>query len=290
VHRDLVAAFNQVRDIHAQVGEAGQGAGDWFDLGFRSDAIGDPGMGRDQLAHVVPVSRDKRVLIVATNAIGITAAEHGTPPFVLDFGTEVWYEMQHATGRAPRQAPKRQARRSPPESPDAQPAAEVTWLRVSPSPAAFERDSPGAEALSTECAINLLHVRDLLWTRLDRLVRRHRIPSPAGFVILNILDGADAPLPPHVIADRMILTPGTMTGLIATLQKHGYVSTATTAGPGRRLLISMTDSGRRVLHHALRELDPEVVKWLICFDEAEKLSLLQLLGKLGTHLKTASDT
>lgn len=131
-----------------------------------------------------------------------------------------------------------------------------------------------------------MHVRDLLWTRLDRLLRRHAIPSPSGFVILNILDGAGTP--PHVIAERMVLTPGTMTGLIATLQKHGYVTTAAAAGRGRNVLVSITDEGRRIQHEAVRELDPEVVKWLVCFDKAEKLSLLRLLGKLGTHLKATS--
>jgi DNA-binding MarR family transcriptional regulator len=181
--------------------------------------------------------------------------------------------------------PKSPARRSPADTPAGQPAADVNWLRVSPSPAAFERDSPGAEALATECAINLLHVRDLLWTRLDRLMRRRGIPSPSGFVILSILDGASTPLPPHVIAERMFLTPGTMTGLIATLDKRGYVTTATAPGRGRNVLISITDDGRRVHHETVRQLDPEVVKWLACLDPGEKVSLLRLLGKLATHLK-----
>jgi DNA-binding MarR family transcriptional regulator len=183
-----------------------------------------------------------------------------------------------------------QAGRSPQPAPAGQSPAEVTWLRVSPSPAAFERDSPGAEALATESAINLLHVRDLLWTRLDRLMRRHGIPSPSGFVILSILDGANTPLPQHVIAERMFLTPGTMTGLIGTLEKHGYACTATGVGPGRRVLISITAEGRRVYHRAVRELDPEVVKWLACLDSGEKLSLLHLLGKLGSHLKATPRT
>lgn len=48
MHGDLVAAFDQMVDIDAQVAEAGQGRGDRFDLGFRSDPIGDPGMRRDK--------------------------------------------------------------------------------------------------------------------------------------------------------------------------------------------------------------------------------------------------
>ncbi|MDQ6671546.1 MAG: MarR family transcriptional regulator [Chloroflexota bacterium] len=164
---------------------------------------------------------------------------------------------------------------------------DATWLRVSPSPAEFEGASPGAEALSTELGINLLHVRDLVWGRLDRLVRHHAIPSPTGFLILTILDGAVTPLPPHVIAERMLLTAGTMTGLIATLEKHGYVSTEPTPGRGRRVLIRITHEGRRVRERAVRELDPEVVRWFECLDKNEKLSLLSLLGKLGMHLRAS---
>ncbi|MBV9322439.1 MAG: winged helix-turn-helix transcriptional regulator [Chloroflexi bacterium] len=181
--------------------------------------------------------------------------------------------------------PKRQARRRAPDGSDGQSTPEVSWVRVSPSPAEFERDSPGAEALATECAINLLHVRDLLWTRLERLMRRQAIPSPSGFVILNILDGARTPLSPQVIAQRMFLTPGTITGLIATLQKYGYVTTSKGSGRGRHMLISITDEGRRNQRRAVRELDPHVVSWLSCFDKSEKLSLLRLLGKLGMHLE-----
>ena len=180
------------------------------------------------------------------------------------------------------QAPRSDTIEAPPAA-----QAQASWRRVSPSPEVFERDNPGAEALATECAINLLHVRDLVWARFDRLVRRHAIPSPSGFVILSILAGADAPLPPHEIAQRMFLTPGTMTGLVGTLQTHGYVTTAKATGRGRHLLIDITEEGRQIQRQANRELDLQVVKWLACFDETEKLSLLRLLGLLGAHLKTA---
>ena len=173
------------------------------------------------------------------------------------------------------------ARRVKPPKP-----AEANWVRVAPSPAEFERDSPGAEALATECAINVLHVRDLLWTRLDRLMRPHGIPSTSGFVILNILDGAGTPLAPNEIAQRMFLTPGTVTGLIATLQKHGYVTATKGAGRGRHVQIDITEQGRSIQRAAVRDLDPRVVNWLACFDTTEKLTFLRLLGKLGTHLKS----
>jgi len=51
------------------------------------------------------------------------------------------------------------------------------------------------------------------------------------------------------------------------------------------VLISITDEGRRVQRRAVRELDPEVVRWFACLDKAHKLSLLSVLGKLGTHLR-----
>lgn len=132
--------------------------------------------------------------------------------------------------------------------------------------------------------MNLLHVRDLLWARCDRLIRGHGLPSPAGFLILVILDGAQTPLPPHVVAERMFVTAGTMTGLIATLAKRGYVTTERTSGPGRRVLVDITGPGRDALARAVRELDPAVAGWFGCVDETQKLSLLRVLGDLGEHL------
>ena len=137
--------------------------------------------------------------------------------------------------------------------------------------------------------MNLLHVRDLLWTRADRLLRRHGNPSISGFLILTILEGAGTPLSPQDISQRMFLTPGTMTGLIGTLEKHGYVRSAKAAGRGRHVLISLTDEGRRVQRETVRELDPRMAEWLGCLDQAEKLSLLGLLGKLGTYFKSTPD-
>ena len=162
-----------------------------------------------------------------------------------------------------------------------------TWRRVSPSPADFERDAaPGAQALATECVLNLLRTRDQVWARVERIVRRHGIPSPAGFLILTIVDGAGTPLHPSEISRRMFVTAGTMTGLIATLEKRGLVTAARSGGPGPRVLVSITEEGRRVQKRAVRELDVANVRWFACFSEDEKLLLLKLLAQLDAYLSS----
>src|SRR5689334_21723692 len=86
----------------------------------------------------------------------------------------------------------------------------------------FDTRYPGASATATECAMNLVLTADLLVKRIAEEIRAFDL-TPASGLVLSILAEAEEPLPPNVIADRLIISRATVTGLVDSLERRGYV-------------------------------------------------------------------
>jgi DNA-binding MarR family transcriptional regulator len=154
----------------------------------------------------------------------------------------------------------------------------------------FEAAWPGASALATECILNLGWWAERLAAYGEAVVRAHGIPSRAAFNVLEILRGAGSPLPPSTIADRMIITRPTMTGILATLERHGLVRRHPHASDRRMSLIEITAQGaargaslRARLHQAEKQ-------WMAGLSADEQRTLLDLVAKLQAAMpETAAD-
>src|SRR4030095_11640028 len=69
--------------------------------------------------------------------------------------------------------------------------------------------------------------------------------------ILAIVEGAGEPLPPHVVAGRLLVTSGTMTSLLDTLERRGLGGRVPHPSDRRKLLIDITDEARVILDRLL---------------------------------------
>jgi DNA-binding MarR family transcriptional regulator len=147
---------------------------------------------------------------------------------------------------------------------------------------AFEREYPGADARAVACIVNLFRAHDLLDGHMRRWLRRYGI-SVGGFAILVALHDAPEPLPPKALAERLLVTRGSITSLLDSLEKQGLIRRLPHHDDRRMLLIEMTESG----HHLFRQLGPLVYlerDWLACLAVEEKEALIGLLGKIQKHL------
>src|ERR1700694_1206284 len=86
----------------------------------------------------------------------------------------------------------------------------------------FAERYPGASPEATEAAMNLVRTADLLVKRISVLVEPFGL-SPSSGLALGILADAESPLPPNQIADRLIISRATVTGLLDSLERRGYV-------------------------------------------------------------------
>ena len=153
-------------------------------------------------------------------------------------------------------------------------------IRLEPG---FEEEWPGASALATECVLNLTFLHERMVAFAEALIRRQGLPSLAAFNVLTVVQGAGEPLPPSTIAERMIVSRPTMTGILATLERRGLVRRLPHGGDRRMSLVEVTPEGRSRLARLRPELHEAEQRWMGCLSEAEQRALLRTLAKLQAN-------
>lgn len=153
-------------------------------------------------------------------------------------------------------------------------------------PSDFETRYPGASPTATESAMNLAFTADLLVGRIAALLKPFNL-SPSTGLALGILADSPSPLPPNEIADRLILTRATMTGLLDSLERRGYVTRRPHPSDRRMLLVEITDEGRRVAQEFRLVVHRNQRLWFNSLTQGEQSRLLTYLHKLQDALVVA---
>jgi DNA-binding MarR family transcriptional regulator len=149
----------------------------------------------------------------------------------------------------------------------------------------FEQEFPGASRSASECSINLVRTASLFLGELQRRRRPYADISVAAFQVLAILEGEGAPLPPSLVAERMLTTTGTMTALLDTLTRRGLVVRMPHPSDRRMLLVDITDAGRQMVDVVLpvtHRINQLVFGEL---SESAREQLIRTLGRLQEQLE-----
>jgi DNA-binding MarR family transcriptional regulator len=147
----------------------------------------------------------------------------------------------------------------------------------------FEARYPNASARATECAMNLVHTADLLVKRITGLVQPFGL-SPASGLVLSIVADAESPMPPHRIAERLIISRATVTGLIDSLERRGYVRRRPHHSDRRMLLVEPTDAGRQVADAFRPVVHRHQKLWLDVLSDDEQQRLIDALHRVQEAL------
>jgi len=133
--------------------------------------------------------------------------------------------------------------------------------------------------------MNLARTASLFMTELDR--RRHTVVdlSASASQILTTLEGAGEPLPPYVIAKRLLVTTATMTTLLDTLERRGFVRRTPHPGDQRKLLIDITDAGREVVDALLPRIHAGNQEIFVVLAEEEREVFIRVLARLRGRLE-----
>jgi len=105
--------------------------------------------------------------------------------------------------------------------------------------------------------------------------------SPGGRGVLAVVEGAGRPLEPSVIAERLVVTTGSMTSLLDNLEKRGLVRRLPHPDDRRKLLIDITTDARAIIDEllpALHATERDVIDAALTV--SEQRTLLRLLAKL----------
>ena len=154
----------------------------------------------------------------------------------------------------------------------------------------FEDEYPGASALATECYANLVRTADLLLGLHNRHTSDQYQLSPSGRGVLAVVEGAGQPLEPTVIAERLMVTTGSMTSLLDNLEKRGLVQRLPHPADRRKLLIDITSDGRTIVDELLPTMHArERLVIGAALTDGEQRSLLRLLAKVQQAAADARD-
>jgi DNA-binding MarR family transcriptional regulator len=163
--------------------------------------------------------------------------------------------------------------------------ANHSWVKIEPE---FEKHYPDASPTATEAAMNLVRTADLLVKRINDLVQPFGL-SPSSALALSIIVNEEVPLPPNEIAERLIISRATITGLLDSLERRGYVRRMPHSTDRRMLLIEPTASGRKVAHEFRLVVHKQQKEWLAVLSESEQTELVDRLHQLQSVLADAKD-
>ncbi len=145
----------------------------------------------------------------------------------------------------------------------------------------FEAEFPGADARATECYANLVRTGDLLIGLHNAQAWEDHHLSATAKQALAVLDGAGEPLEPGVISERLLITSGSVTSLLDTLEKAGYVARSRHPDDRRKVLVEITPAGTAIVDAMLPSLHArERTIISAALTDAEQATLLRLVAKV----------
>jgi DNA-binding MarR family transcriptional regulator len=145
----------------------------------------------------------------------------------------------------------------------------------------FEEEYPGAARLATECYANLVRTGDLLIGLHNRQAKEDYGLSATAKMALAVVEGAGEPLAPSVIAERLLITTGSMTSMLDTLERRGLLRRMPHPNDRRKLLVDVTDEAVAVLDEMLpsfHQRERAVINGALSPEEQERL--LHLVAKV----------
>ena len=145
----------------------------------------------------------------------------------------------------------------------------------------FDDEYPDASALATECYINILRTANLLLDLHNRQTLDEYQLSASARQILFVIEGAAQPLEPTVIAERLLITTGSMTSLLDNLERRGLIRRQAHPKDRRKLLIDITPAARPIIEDLLPSLHArERDVMAAALSQTEQLALLRSIAKI----------
>jgi DNA-binding MarR family transcriptional regulator len=157
---------------------------------------------------------------------------------------------------------------------------------VRPSPASrglvrvgddFAEEFPDGDARSTEATASLVRAGTSVLAELDRTIGAAFGVAQPVITALAVIEGADGPLTPSEISDRVLVASATMTATLDTLESRGWVERRPNPADRRSVLVSVTDEGRATADRFLpgiRAVESALMSGLTLKEREQLLALL----------------
>ena len=146
---------------------------------------------------------------------------------------------------------------------------------------------PELNPSAMEAFLHLLRTSTDLFEAFSEALAGHAI-SQGRFIVLILLNrDPDQPTNPADLAERANVTRATMTGLIDTLERDGFVKREPAPGDRRMMLVRLTGKGRSFIARILPEYFCRIATVMGRLTETERKTLVSLMGKIQQGIPAA---
>ena len=116
----------------------------------------------------------------------------------------------------------------------------------------------------------------------DALFARYGL-SAGTFNVLMLLRSEPGPVQPHQVAERLGITRPTVTGLLGTLARRGYIDRRTHPNDRRMALLAIAPAGEAALTQLLPEIAALEQQAFAPLPETDRRTLMTTLTRVREH-------
>jgi len=150
---------------------------------------------------------------------------------------------------------------------------------------------PDLDPSACEAYLHLLRAGDEAYAQCEQYLNVYGM-TPGRFTVLMQLydkrEGRPVPQTPADLAERAGVTRATMTGLIDTMVRDGFVTREHDSGDRRMMRIHLTAKGHETLRGLLPGYFKQVASQLAGLTEEERKTLVRLLNKIAVGAPAAT--
>jgi DNA-binding MarR family transcriptional regulator len=143
-----------------------------------------------------------------------------------------------------------------------------------------EQRLPGCDPLKVQATIWIFRAYSAVNNAQAEDLRPLRLSPSAFNVLMALLNTPDHVLEPCQLADRLLVSRPSITGLLDTLQAKGLVTRKPHSADGRRVLVELTDEAHELLQRHAKDHYAEQERTFADLDADELATLVTLLRKI----------
>jgi DNA-binding MarR family transcriptional regulator len=148
----------------------------------------------------------------------------------------------------------------------------------------FAEEFPDGDARSTEAYATLARTGTALLQELEFLEEGcieawFDMPQPAA-TVLAVVEGAESPLTPTQISERVLAPPASMTATLDLLERRGWIERRANPQDRRSLLIAITPDGQDTADRLLPGIRALEQETLAALTAKERDQLMRMLEKV----------
>jgi DNA-binding MarR family transcriptional regulator len=141
--------------------------------------------------------------------------------------------------------------------------------------------APEADLTAMAVCFNLIRSADRLTNDMESLHRPVGWTWP-GFRIAFWI-WLLGPLEPREIAERVCASRASISSVLNTLERDGFVTRKRNGGDRRLVTVELTSVGSELISGAFKAHNEREREWVSIFNAAERKTLVRLLGRLLDH-------